>query len=322
MNKAPAAFLSHSSEDDKVAGRLAKDLRSSGVEVWYSEWEIKPGDSLRRKIDEGIERASYFLVLLTPKSLRSEWVQTELDAGMVKRIEGSCRLIPILSEISKDQIPPTLSGMVWVRLQPYEDGLRKLIGVCHEVSTKPPLGSPPPWTQQGALKEIGFSTHAQRLAILLNERSENGMALDPLINAQEVLRVLDITEDEIAVAADELEELGLVKLHKRAGMGRANFGMISPTPHLFFKTDFHLKGWNTKADAQALATAMVNTGKDIVNLSEMSKILSWEPRRINPAVQYLEVFGYANPLKTVGSLPYAYLALMVTPRMQRFAAGF
>ncbi len=70
----PVAFLSHTSKDAQVAGRLAADLLKAGIEVWYAPWEIKPGDSLRRKIDAGIDAARYFMVLLTPASLRSEWV--------------------------------------------------------------------------------------------------------------------------------------------------------------------------------------------------------------------------------------------------------
>jgi hypothetical protein len=89
-----------------------------------AEWEIKPGDSLRRKIDQGTERASYFMVLLTSNSLKSEWVQTELDAGMVTRIAGSSKLLPIVFNLSIDDIPVTLRGLKCVKLEPYGDSLR------------------------------------------------------------------------------------------------------------------------------------------------------------------------------------------------------
>ena len=318
----PAAFLSHSTADAEVAGHLAKDLRGAGIDVWYAEWEIRPGDSLRRKIDDGIDRASHFLVLVTPNSLKSQWVQTELDAGMVKRINGTCRLIPILLGIDMSQLPVTLQGIVWVRLEPYEEGLRKLIETCHEVATKPPLGPAPAWTQQRPLDETGLSIHAQRLAALLNQRSETGMVLDPLLGANEVLQALELVEDELAVAADELEEQGIVKLHKTLGMGKAGFYRISPTPFLFFKTDSYLRGWDTEADGHVLAAAIVNKGQNIVSLWEVDQLLSWGPRRINPAAHYLVAYEYAKPLKTLGSAPYAYSGLMITTRTRRFAMGY
>src|SRR4029079_16466959 len=97
---AALAFLSHSTTDASIAEAIAQDLSMNGVKVWYDKWAIKPGESLRRKIDEGIDQATHFLVLVTPASLASEWVQTELDAGLVNRIAGRCRLIPIVSGIT------------------------------------------------------------------------------------------------------------------------------------------------------------------------------------------------------------------------------
>lgn len=122
--QAPTAFLSHSSLDKELVSRLANDLTAAGIAPWYAEWEIKPGDSLRRKVDEGIETASHFLVILTANGLRSEWVQTELDAAMIRRIEGKCRLIPVLHEIGDNEVPTTLRGRRWVMLNHYEKGLQ------------------------------------------------------------------------------------------------------------------------------------------------------------------------------------------------------
>ena len=170
---APTAFLCHSSADKAlVADRLAMDLRTNGVEVWYNKWEISPGDSLRQKIDEGKEGATHFLALITPNSVKSRWAQTELDAGMVKKIEGTCRLIPVLVGVDVADLPVTLRAVRCVRLDPYEDGLRELIGVCHNVSSKPPLGEPPAWAVEQPLAGMALSVHAQRLAALLNERSD------------------------------------------------------------------------------------------------------------------------------------------------------
>jgi hypothetical protein len=65
---------------------------------------------------------------------------------MVKRIEGSCRLIPIVLDVSHDQVPVTLRALEWVSLHSYDEGLRQLLNVCHNVETKPLLGPAPAWT--------------------------------------------------------------------------------------------------------------------------------------------------------------------------------
>ena len=284
-DRTPQGIPSHSSADKATAEKLATDLRQNGVDVWYDEWEIQPGDSLRRKIDQGIEGASYFMLLLTPNSLRSAWVQRELDAGMVKRIEGSCRRIPIIYNLSDNQIPVTLKGLKWVKIDSYKDGLRELVNACHEIQTKPALGSPPARAEPKLPAELGLSTAAQRLAVLLAERSRTADVLDPQLDASTVLQELEITEDEASIAADELRERGWVRLHIHSNMGRAGFGRISPEPDLFFNEDPLVKGWDPTVDARTLAAVLVNSGQESVTMKEADQTLSWGPRRLKSSSQ-------------------------------------
>lgn len=51
----PPKSLSELPFDDRnIAERIARTLMASGVDVWWAEWEMKAGDSLRQKIDEGL----------------------------------------------------------------------------------------------------------------------------------------------------------------------------------------------------------------------------------------------------------------------------
>jgi hypothetical protein len=50
-------FLSHSSKDKAVVRPLAERLRKDGLKVWFDEWQIKPGDSIPAKIEEGLEHS-------------------------------------------------------------------------------------------------------------------------------------------------------------------------------------------------------------------------------------------------------------------------
>jgi hypothetical protein len=60
MNK--RIFLSHSSQDKDSVRRLAEDLRRVGIEVWLDEWEIRVGDQISRKIQEGLKNTDYLAV--------------------------------------------------------------------------------------------------------------------------------------------------------------------------------------------------------------------------------------------------------------------
>jgi hypothetical protein len=86
-NKVPRVFLAHSSSDHTSVGRIAYDLRRRGIPVWYDEWELKVGDSLHDKIEEGIAGSGYLTVLLSNKSVQSDWVRKELNAALTLELE-------------------------------------------------------------------------------------------------------------------------------------------------------------------------------------------------------------------------------------------
>jgi predicted nucleotide-binding protein len=71
-------FISYSNKDRDFAEKLAADLRASGVGVWFDQWEIKVGDSITQKINDGIHDNDYLAVVLSPDSVASPWVRKEL----------------------------------------------------------------------------------------------------------------------------------------------------------------------------------------------------------------------------------------------------
>ena len=64
-------FISYTHADRPFASRLAVDLTHAGVNVWYDEWEILPGDSIVEKIDTALRENDYLMVILTPDSIES-----------------------------------------------------------------------------------------------------------------------------------------------------------------------------------------------------------------------------------------------------------
>jgi hypothetical protein len=89
-------FLSHASEDkDAIVRPLYAALDAIGVSVWFDEAVLELGDSLRRKIDDGLARCRYGVVILSPRFLEKQWPQHELD-GLVAResVNGTAERIP------------------------------------------------------------------------------------------------------------------------------------------------------------------------------------------------------------------------------------
>jgi hypothetical protein len=70
-------FLSHSNKDKPTVRPLAERLRKDGLKVWFDEWEIKPGDSIPSKIEEGLERSRVLVLCMSANAFGSDWAQLE-----------------------------------------------------------------------------------------------------------------------------------------------------------------------------------------------------------------------------------------------------
>jgi hypothetical protein len=98
-------FLSHATEDKaSVALPLRNALTERGVTVWLDKTEIKIGDSLRRKIDEGIRSSRYGIVVLSPSFFAKGWTNLELDGLVTRTVAGEQTMLPIWHEVSAEQV--------------------------------------------------------------------------------------------------------------------------------------------------------------------------------------------------------------------------
>ena len=92
-------FISHSHQDADFADRLAAALVCHRARVWVDRWELCAGDSLIERIQEAIDRADGFIVILSQASVSSEWPRKELSAGLVRELEEKHVLVlPVLME--------------------------------------------------------------------------------------------------------------------------------------------------------------------------------------------------------------------------------
>ncbi len=98
-------FISHASEDkDDLARPLAHALQEAGLDVWYDEFELRIGDSLRRKIDRGLANSRFGVVVLSESFFKKGWPNYELDGLVTKGVAGEQVLLPIWHNISKAQV--------------------------------------------------------------------------------------------------------------------------------------------------------------------------------------------------------------------------
>jgi hypothetical protein len=98
-------FISHASEDkEDVVRPLAHALKQEGLKVWYDEFELKIGDSLRRKIDKGLANSKFGIVVLSKAFIRKGWTNYALDGIITKAVSGEQIILPIWHNISKQEV--------------------------------------------------------------------------------------------------------------------------------------------------------------------------------------------------------------------------
>ncbi|MBU1334412.1 MAG: DUF1883 domain-containing protein [Alphaproteobacteria bacterium] len=98
-------FISHASEDkDEVVRPLALALQAGGLSVWYDEFELRIGDSLRRKIDRGLASSRFGIVVLSQAFFGRGWPEYELDGLVTRAVSGDQILLPIWHNVSKREV--------------------------------------------------------------------------------------------------------------------------------------------------------------------------------------------------------------------------
>lgn len=98
-------FISHASEDkDDVARPLAEALRNNGLTVWYDEFELRIGDSLRRKIDKGIANSNFGVIVISRDFINKGWTNYELDGLITRTVNGEQTMLPVWHNITKREV--------------------------------------------------------------------------------------------------------------------------------------------------------------------------------------------------------------------------
>lgn len=112
----PVAFISYSAKDIDLARALADALRARSVDVWIDEEQIRLGDSVPGRIQEGLKRSAVLLVLVTEQFLASSWCRAEYEPLLVKEIDsGVTSVIPV--RLDEAELPPLLSAKRYVDLR-------------------------------------------------------------------------------------------------------------------------------------------------------------------------------------------------------------
>ncbi len=135
----PVCFLSHNRQDKNLVRGVASILHGYGIETWFDEWEILPGDKITEKIEEGLSQATSVVIFLSPHAVASEWVKEEMHTALYQTIStGRLQIIPVV--VTQCRIPLLLSN--YSRIEVGDDKTQiadKIQRAILRITGKPPV---------------------------------------------------------------------------------------------------------------------------------------------------------------------------------------
>lgn len=110
------AFISHAGEDKEAFVRpLAEALARVPLRVWYDEFTLNVGDSLRESIDHGLAHSRFGVVVLSPNFFGKNWPKLELDGLFAQQAAHGRTILPVWHNVTEAEVrrfSPILAGRV------------------------------------------------------------------------------------------------------------------------------------------------------------------------------------------------------------------
>lgn len=168
-------FLSHNAKDKPRVRQLAEKLKQAGLRVWFDEWNIRLGEIISLKVEEGLEQSRVLVLCISPNALASDWVALERSTAVHRdpSNEGR-RFIPLL--LADCELPATLRRYKYVDYR--DDGeaeFKELLIACRsEDSERQSVTTP------AARKSLGRKNPARKKVMsvsLFDDRIGTGLQL-------------------------------------------------------------------------------------------------------------------------------------------------
>jgi len=275
-------------------------------------------------MENGLSGCTHFLVLLTPESVGKPWVETEIDVGFVRNVEGISRFMGIRSGVEISQLSPFLKTLRCPEINLTDEAdVAGLIAEIHGASKKPALGSAPKYLTSAPIGLERWSRSAIAVAKYLVESSENGIgSLDPQTTPQEVSLSTGLSVDDVRMGALDLQDAGLVKETDELNSDRfwPNVGLFIEFDRHFLSDPSGVGMFDSKKGAVAVARLLVNENINKIQAKELARRFpQWRVRHLNSAVNYLVETNVVGSFTGIGSAPYCVTQLTANTRTRRFA---
>ena len=113
QKREPTVFLSYAPTDRDVVKRVAAGLAAAGVRISFDRLELTAGMNWVQELERQLSAADFIAVFISPQSVRSAWVQQEVQIALARRLsgEGGAIILPIV--LADADVPPLLRQFQW-----------------------------------------------------------------------------------------------------------------------------------------------------------------------------------------------------------------
>lgn len=100
-----SVFLSHASEDkNAIVKPFYEACERRSISAWYDAAEIRWGDSLIGKIEEGLRKSNIVILFMSRSFLEKPWTNRELEAAVTREINGQSVVLPLVLGLSHEEL--------------------------------------------------------------------------------------------------------------------------------------------------------------------------------------------------------------------------
>jgi len=136
MSESKDVFICHASEDKSdIIKPLVAAFKREGISYWYDEAEIKWGDSIVEKVNEGLRISRYVIVVISKHFLLKKWPQRELNSVLnIESSTGKVRVLPLIvgtDKVKRDifQKYPLLNDKFYLT---WENDTQKIVDILKD----------------------------------------------------------------------------------------------------------------------------------------------------------------------------------------------
>ncbi len=101
--------------------------------MWYDDFSLKLGDSLRQSIDRGLARSLFGVVILSPRFFEKHWPQQELNGLATREVDGEKVILPVWHNISVEEVRTNSPMLADRKAVHTHEGLERVVQKILEV---------------------------------------------------------------------------------------------------------------------------------------------------------------------------------------------